>query len=205
MTTRCQPSKALAALSTLFVLALGAGPVQAQGLGLGEKPVRGFVGFGLTGGGETLSTVQWSNGESTNIKSGGLLDFRVGVDVRLDDSPFSVLASVGWFTDRVTGTNGSVKFERFPLELMGTWRISEAYRLGAGVRRVGDGKLKGTGAASNVGTSTFTGKIGGVVEGEWLVGRTWGFALRYVSEEYTAPNGVKVDGSHVGLRGAFYF
>jgi hypothetical protein len=179
-------------------------PAAAQGLA-GESPVRGFVGVGLTSGGDKLATVQWSNGDSTHIKSGGLLDLRVGVDVRLADSPFSLLASAGWFTDRADGTNGAVTFDRYPLELIGAWRASEAFRLGVGVRRVGDGKLKGTGAASNLGTTTFKGRIGAVLEGEWLIGRRWGVALRAVGEEYKAPTGQKVDGSHVGVRGAFYF
>ena len=192
------------ALAVVGVAAFGgAGSALAQGLG--DRPIRGFVGMGLTGGGDKLATVQWSNGESTNIRAGGLIDFRVGVDVRLGDSPFSLVAGVGWFSDRVNGNNGTVKFERFPLELMGTFRVAETFRLGLGVRRVGDGKLKGTGAAANIGDQTFTGKVGGLIEGEWLFGRMWGVALRYVSEEYTAPNGAKVDGSHVGVRGTFYF
>lgn len=186
------------------VALLAAGGAAAQGAG-GERAVRGLVGIGLAGGGDKLATVQWSNGDTTNIKAGGLVDFRVGVDVRLADSPFSLVATVGWFSDSANGDNGSVRFERYPLELMGTWRITEAYRLGLGVRNVGDGKLKGRGAASNLGTTTFKGEVGYVLEGEWLFGRNWGVALRYVGEEYKAPNGLKVDGSHVGVRGTFYF
>ncbi len=182
---------------------LGAvGSASAQGV---DRPVRGFVGIGLTGGGDKLATVQWSNGDSTNIRAGGQLDLRAGVDVRLGDSPLSLQASLGWFMQRAGGSNGSVTFERFPLELTGQWRLSEAFRLGGGVRRIGDAKLRGRGAASNLGTTTFTGKVGAVVEGEWLFGRVYGLALRYVSEEYEAPNGEKADGSHVGVRFSVYF
>jgi hypothetical protein len=199
--TRAALSGVLAAAALLIA---GAASAQA-GPVAGERPVRGFVGLGLAGGGDKLATVQWSNGDSTNIKAGGLVDFRAGADVRLGDSPFSVVASLGWFSDSANGDNGSVRFERYPLELMGTWRITESYRLGLGLRNPGDGKLKGRGAASNLGTTTFKGELGYVLEGEWLFGRSWGVALRYVGEEYKAPNGLKVDGSHVGLRGAFYF
>ncbi len=193
------------AVATFAALAFcAAAPAFAQSP-FSERPVRGFVGFGLTGGGDKLATVQWSNGESTNIKAGGLIDFRVGADVRPGDSPFALQGSIGWFFDRANATNGSVKFERFPVELLGTWRAADHLRFGAGLRRVGNGKLKGSGAAANLGTTTFTGKTGYVIEGEWLAGRIYGFALRYVSEEYTAPNGVKVDGSHVGLRMNVYF
>jgi len=203
--TRARASSAAAVVAAVGALAtLGAaGPASAQAAT--DRPVRGFVGIGLTGGGDKLATVQWSNGDSTNIKAGGQIDLRAGVDVRLGDSPLTLQASIGWFTQRAGGSNGSVTFERFPLELTGQWRLTDDFRLGGGVRRVGDGKLKGRGAASNLGTTTFTGKVGAVVEGEWLFARIYGFALRYVSEEYEAPNGEKADGSHIGLRFSVYF
>jgi len=190
------------AAAGLLAALLMAGPAGAQGL---ERPVRGLVGIGLTGGGDKLATVQWSNGDSTNIRAGGQIDLRAGIDVRLGDSPFSLQASIGWFSQRAGGTNGSVTFERFPLELTGQWRAAENLRLGGGVRRAGDAKLKGRGAASNIGTTTFTSDVGALIEGEWLFGRIYGLALRYVSEEYKAPNGEKADGSHVGLRFSVYF
>lgn len=181
--------------------AAGAG-AWAQGA---DRAVRGQVGLGITGGGDKLATVQWSNGDATNINAGSQIDLRGGVDVRLGDTPFTVQASVAWFVQRANGTNGSVTFERFPLELMGTWRVADAFRLGAGVRRAGNGKLEGRGAASNIGSATFKSKLGAVVEGEWLFGGLYGLALRAVSEEYEAPNGEKADGSHVGLRFSVYF
>lgn len=192
---------ARSALAALALAGFAAG-ASAQGA---DRPVRGQIGLGITGGGDKLATVQWSNGDTTNINAGGQIDLRGGVDVRLGDSPFTVQASVAWFVQRANGTNGSVTFERFPLELMGTWRVADAFRLGAGVRRAGNGKLEGRGAASNIGSTTFKSKIGAVVEGEWLFGGLYGLALRAVSEEYEAPNGEKVDGGHVGLRFSIYF
>lgn len=186
----------------LFAGLGAAGAASAQGI---DRPVRGFVGIGLTGGGDKLATVQWSNGDSTNVNAGGQVDLRAGVDVRLGDAPFSLQASLGWFSQRAGGTNGSVTFERFPLELIGSWHAADNFRLGLGVRRTGDAKLKGRGAASNIGTTTFKGEIGGVLEGEWLFARIYGLALRAVGEEYKAPNGEKADGSHIGLRFSVYF
>lgn len=194
---------AVAAPSLLALLTLLAAPAaHAQGA---DRPVRGLVGLGVTGGGDKLATVQWSNGDSTNLHAGGQIDLRAGVDVRLGDTPFAVLASVGWFFQRAGGTNGSVTFERYPLELMGTWRVADAWRVAAGVRRAGNGKLEGRGAASNLGSTTFKSRLGAVVEGEWLFGGLYGLALRAVSEEYEAPNGEKADGSHLGLRFSVYF
>ena len=170
-----------------------------------DKPVRGFVSGGLSTGGDRLATVEWSNGDTTDIRAGGLVEVRAGIEAQLGDSPFSLAGSIGWFSHRAGGRNGSVTFERFPLELMGRWRLADEFRLGVGVRRTGDARLRGRGAASNVGTTTFDGKVGGVVEGEWLFARRYGLAVRAVSEDYRAPNGEKADGSHVGVRFSFYF
>jgi hypothetical protein len=193
----------LATASLLAALAALAAPAaSAQGV---DRPVRGLVGVGVTGGGDKLATVQWSSGERTNINAGGQIDLRGGVDVQLGDTPFTLQASLAWFVQRASGTNGSVTFERFPLELLGTWRVADSLRLAAGLRRTGDGKLEGRGAAANIGRTTYQGRLGAVVEGEWLFGGVYGLALRAVSEEYEAPNGQKVDGSHVGLRFSVYF
>jgi len=200
------PRAAVHARATAIALALlaafAAPAACAQGV---DRPVRGLVGLGITGGGDRLATVQWSDGDSTDIKAGGQFDLRGGIDVRLGDTPFTLQASLGWFFQRASGTNGSVTFERFPLELLGTWRVADSLRLAAGLRRPGNGKLEGRGAASNIGSTTYRGRLGAVVEGEWLFGGLYGLALRAVSEEYEAPNGEKADGSHVGLRISVYF
>lgn len=194
----------VAALAVAAAAAFAVAPAQAQAQ-QGERMVRGVFGAGLTAGGDKLATVQWSNGDSTNIKAGGLVDLRAGVDVKLGDTPFAVQASIGWFVHRAGGSNGSVTFERFPIELLGTWRAAEQWRFGAGLRRAGNAKLKGRGVASNIGTTSYDANTGVVVEGEWLFATRYGVALRYVSEEYTAPNGTKADGSHVGVRFNVYF
>jgi hypothetical protein len=205
MTFRIASKKALATLAAALAgLTTLASPALAQGLP--AKPIRGFVGFGITGGGDKLATVQYTNGDSVNIKAGGQVDFRAGVDARLGDSPFAVQASIGWFFDRSNADNGNVKFERYPLELLGFWRVADNFRLGGGVRNMlGDATLKGTGAASSIGTIDFKGQLGAVLEGEFVSGPNFGVTLRYVKEEYKAPNGEKVDGSHAGLRLNLYF
>jgi hypothetical protein len=195
-------SKACAATASVLLAAM---PTFALAQLDTSRPVRALVGIGVTGGGDKLATVQWSNGDSTNINAGGQVDLRAGVDVRLGDSPFSLVASIGWFSQRAGGRNGSVTFERFPLELMAQFNIAEQFRIGGGVRRTGDAKLRGRGAASNIGTTTFDGKIGYVLEGEWLFARRYGVALRAVGEDYTAPSGEKADGGHVGVRFNVYF
>ena len=202
--------RAVAAALMLSTLCLAAAPAQGQPLSSAadeeQRALRGFFSLGLTRGGDTVAVVGYVGlPETTDVRAGGQVDLRAGADYRLGDSPFFVQAGVGYFTQAVSGVDGRVTFVRYPLELIGLWRASERVRVGLGVRRVGDGKLEGKGVASGLGTITFKGKVGAVVEGEWVANRSVGFALRYVAEQYTAPNGEKVDGNHVGLRLSLYF
>lgn len=53
-------------------------------------PVTGFVGLGVTGGGDTLATVTYTNGDTQDIKSGGLVEIKGGFEYRQAESPFAI-------------------------------------------------------------------------------------------------------------------
>lgn len=170
------------------------------------RALRGMASFGLTRGGDTLLVIGYVNTpETTDIRAGQQIDLRGGIDWRLGDSPFALQASVGYFSQSANGLDGRVRFERWPIEVQGLWQPAERWRVGGGLRYAGTGRLLGRGVASGLGTVKFKAKVGAVVEGEWLAKRDVGFALRYVHEEYEAPTGEKVDGSHFGIRLSFYF
>lgn len=164
-----------------------------------------FVGFGITGGGKTLATVTYTNGETSKVSSGGLVDFRVGLDWRPANASYSGQLSVGYFVDRTNASNGSVRFQRYPFELLGYGKVSENVRLGGGLRVTSGAKISGNGFASGLGSTSFKTSPGLVLEGEYLFGKTLGFTGRFVSESYKAPNGVKVSGDHIGVRMNAYF
>jgi hypothetical protein len=197
-------SRTAIALSGAALLALvAASSAHAQtATGSGVRP---FLGLGVSFGGDKLAGVTYTNGSTANLHAGGTTDFRAGIDWRAPGSKFGVQASVGYFTDKANASNGSISFNRTPLEVMGNWMVGDSYRAGFGLRRVGNGKLSGSGAGSNLGSTSFKGSTGLLGEWEWLYGQNVGIAVRYVSEKYTAPNGVKVDGSHGGFRLNYYF
>ena len=197
------PSFRLFSLAVCLALT-AAGSAQAQGLTT-DRSLRGFAGFGLTGGGKTLATVQYTNGDTAKVRSGGLVDFRVGMDWHTPGSPFALQASVGYFVDRNSASNGSVRFQRYPFELLGFGYVGEKVRLGGGLRVTTGAKLTGNGFASGVGNTNFKTSPGFVLEGEYFATRYIGFTGRYVSEKYKAPNGAKISGDHIGARANFYF
>ncbi len=179
-------------LSTaLACAALGA---QAQ-----ERTVRGVLGMGLTGGGDTLATVVYTDGSTDSIKSGGLVHVFGGAEFRLGQQ-VTMQATVGYHIDETTGaSDGSLRFSRYPIELLAHYHVAPNFKLGGGARFVNNAKIDSRGVLSGARVE-FDNTVGAVIEGEWMVTPTIGLKLRYVSEKYEA-SGVSVDANH----GGFYF
>jgi hypothetical protein len=168
------------------------------------RPLHFVLGTGITGGGEKLATVTYTNGDTQDIRSGGLVHYFAGVDVRA--APFlSVQATVGYHVDTSSGaSNGSVRFTRVPVEVLGYFHVNDAIRLGGGVRLINSPELRGRGVASNVNES-FDNSVGVVLEGEYKFTNWFGVKLRAVSESYRAKStGIKANGDHAGVYAAFY-
>lgn len=193
------------ALGLLMTMSSGAWAQQAGGT---LKP---FVGMGLTFGGEDLATAQYSNGTSYTVTTGGLVDFRGGLEYRLINSPWAVQAVLGYHTDSSDATNGKFQFSRIPVELIAMADMSEQWRIGFGVRKATSAKVSTSGAAVNQTSfgrsTTFQSNVGVLFQAEYKIGPQFGLQARYVSERYQIQfnQPVEVDGSHVGIFGVFYF
>lgn len=167
---------------------------------------KGFVGIAVTGGGETLTEVPYDNGDVQDIRSGGLVDVKGGFEWRQSGSPFALQGSLGYHVDRSSASNGSVRFERFPIELLGFWDVAPNLRLGAGLRYAANARLRASGAGLQFASNSDLSASGGVVlEGEYLFSPHFGLSLRAVGERYKFDNGAKADGDHLGVRFSYYF
>lgn len=187
----------------ILVMAFAALAAGAQAQTAGLRP---FVGFGVTGGGDTLATVQYTNGDTQNIKSGGLVELVGGVEYRQEGLPLSVRGSIAYHVDSSHARNGDVEFSRWPLELLAFWHADEQVSVGAGVRKATGAKLTSSGDASYLGDYSVGSEVGLVFEAEYLVYRGLGVALRFVGEKYKAPgSNEKIDGNHIGLRVSYHF
>lgn len=187
---------------TLCAVVLAAASVAAQAQST-PNPVRGFVGMAVTGGGDTLVTVTYSDGSTKNIKAGGLIDFKVGAEYRWTDM-VSVQGSVGFHTDHTSASNGNVRFTRFPIELLGYWHATPTLRVGGGLRVPTGAKLRSSGVVASLGNTSFDASAGLVAEVEYLFSPNFGLGLRAVKERYEVGSS-KIDGDHFGLRANFYF
>lgn len=189
-------------MKPILVLALAALAAGAQAQTAGLRP---FVGLGVTGGGDTLATVEYTNGDRQNIKSGGAVEIVGGVEYRQEGLPVSVRGSIAYHFDSSHARNGDVQFARWPVELLALWHPDESISVGAGVRKATGARLTSSGDA-NIGDYDIGSEVGLVFEAEYRVYRGLGIALRFVGEKYKAPGtGEKIDGNHVGLRVNYHF
>jgi hypothetical protein len=197
-------------LSMALVLAAAAVGVAAQAQDNTDTPaadreIHGVASFGLTGGGKTVAVARFDDGSEQKIRTGGLVEFKLGVEYRRTGSPLTTQLSIGYHVDGIAASNGDARFSRYPLELLGYWHINPSVRLGGGLRWALNPKYSASGAAGE-GTLNFKSSTGYVLEGEYLFSRQLGLSLRGVSETYNpdGPEG-KVSGNHVGLRFNYYF
>jgi hypothetical protein len=167
--------------------------------------VRWLLGVGLTGGGDKLVTVPFSDGSSSTIRAGGFVQLYGGAEFRVGERG-AVQATASYHVDDTkAASNGSVRFDRFPLEVLGLYSVQDNVRLGLGARLISSADVRGTGVASSV-QGRFDSTTGLVLEGEYLFSPHMGMKLRYVSEKYTVKNSSqKYDGSHVGALFTYYF
>jgi len=170
------------------------------------KSVSGFVGLGITGGGKKLATADYTDGHSANIKSGGGVYFTGGLDVQITEQ-FSAQTSINFHVDDQTAQNGSLKFQRFPIEALAFYHIDNNWKIGTGVRYVTGAKLSGSGVA-DIDDLKFKNTLSGVVEAEYMFSPQLSVKMRYVKEKLEVKDYYyygEVKANHFGISGNFYF
>jgi len=193
------------AVFTLAALAIAASS-QAQVAAAPTQAVRPFVGIGVSAGGDKLATAEYTNGDSASIRAGSGVYFTGGVDFRINEQ-FSAQASVNFHVDNQTAQNGSLHFNRYPIEALAFYHIGQQWKIGTGLRYVTGAKLSGSGAAE-IDDVKFDNTLSGVVEAEYMFTPHISMKMRYVNEKFEVKsrfNEVEVKANHVGISGNYYF
>lgn len=183
-------------------LTIGAAALLASSAAMAQSSAaRGVFGLGLTSGGDTLATVVFTDGSTESIKAGGLVHVFGGVEFRASPQ-VTMQINGGYQVDNTGGaSNGSLRFSRYPIEVLAHYQINPAFRLGGGARFVTSPKIRGSGVLSGTDLD-FENTTGVVFEGEYLVTPSIGLKLRGVAEKYKPSiGGPSADGNSIG----FYF
>ncbi|WUR12573.1 outer membrane beta-barrel protein [[Empedobacter] haloabium] len=185
------------AFASLFALTAAA---QAQT----ASPLRFMVGAGLSFGGDKLTTVEFTDGHSEDLRAGGLVYLTAGADYRISES-FSLQGTVNYHVNNSSGDNGDVRFERFPVELVGYYHINQEWRVGAGVRYTSKPKISSSGVLDGM-DFKFDNTTSGLIEAEYFYSPKLGVKMRYVNEKFK-KSGYRgdVNGSHLGISANYYF
>jgi hypothetical protein len=169
-----------------------------------------FVGAGLTYGGDQVGdTIEYENSSSVSLHGGSLVDLRGGFEYQDPGSPWSFQMSLGYHVDKASARNGSVTFDRIPLEVLAHWDINESWRLGGGLRKALSPKVHTSGLGDGYAQEqSYSSTVGVVVEAETFFGAksSVGLKIRAVTEKYKPELGGKeIDGTHLGVIGVYYF
>lgn len=172
---------------------------------------------GLTAGGDTIATLNYTNGSSERVKGGRLLQVGGGVLWQAATMPVAASFTVNYHVDNASASNGKAQFDRVPLETLIYYTGIEKWRFGAGLRFVDSPKATYK-VDRNKETLRFRDATGAIVEAGYAVAPNAWINVRYVSEEYEArsytavdgqtyrlPDSIDFDGSHIGVNFLYQF
>lgn len=144
---------------------------------------------GYDGGGDTLITVRFTNGDTENIKANRGLFFGGGVSFLNDARNLETEVSLSYKIDDITASNGDVKWSRWPLDILVFYCMPQV-RLGGGVtfHLNPDFSTSGAASVSSNGTTlpsvNFKNAQGMILQGDWRINDKMNLGLRYTSLDY---------------------
>lgn len=179
---------------------------------------RFFAGAGMSNGGDTIAS-----GTITTVGSGSVLpfeikpgtgtQFRVGTDYRLSEG-LTLQGSIGRAVSDPMGMNGSMEFTTTPVELLGFVNLSDAFRVGGGLRKT-YARMTASGVSAGwSGVGDYSSTLGTVLEAQYLFSTSQaqpsaaqpqlGVSVRWVNESFS-HDGANFSGRHYELGLVFYY
>jgi hypothetical protein len=170
---------------------LAAVPAWADQFGPMEPPptTHFTVDGGITGGGDKLVVVTFSDGTTQSLYAGNSVYADMGFIQDFGASPWSIMGTLGYAYTAVTASNATVSFSHVPLEVTGLYNLGRNH-FGFGVRYDVNPHLDLAGLGPN---GDFNNSWGWLVEYRW-----WLFGVRYTNITYRSPQG-NVSGNNLGV------
>jgi len=180
----------LAALSVSAVTAVQAADTGKRG---------GFLAqMDLDFGGDDVATLEFTDGDSQDVKAGQGLGVGIGGWFRPAASvPFELHALIGYKVVFTAAENADIMMTRSTLQLSGVYRFVNNWYVGAGYVQHMSPELDGDGFFEDFewdNASGFNAEVGW----KWV-------SLHYTKIEYSSPGYEDVDGSNFGIRLTYRF
>lgn len=171
----------LAALTgALCLLTLSSARADVGDYGWEPGSTRMTVDGGIGGGGDKLVTVQYNNGDTKTIYAGDGAYGDIGVQHNFADSDWSLKATAGFDYAAASGSNATVSFNRYPLDLLAIYSIGRSH-IGLGLTEHLSPRLDLDGLGPNADFDNATGVV--------LQYQYWLFGARLTGISYKASSG----------------
>lgn len=161
---------------------------------------RMVVDAGLTGGGDKLATVVYTNGDTNTIYAGNGLIADFGVQHNFAYSNWSLKATVGFDYTAATASNATISFTRYPVDVLLLYNMGRQH-VGFGLTEHFSPELDMDGFGPNVNFNSATGVI---LQYQYSV-----FTVRATGIHYTVqgncPGNCSVNGGNLGVFFTFAF
>lgn len=162
-----------------------------------------YLDFAYADGGDEFDVVVIDDDGDTSTESvtlGGGFSGSLG-GINYFTETFSFHYSLGYKEDSVSAGSDTVKFSRFPLDLVASFDLGEVFQIGAGLSHEFNPKLN----LSDAGMSSYsfddaTGTL-------FQIGfrfTSWSLLLRKTQMDYEIE-GIELDGNNTSIRAAFRF
>jgi len=164
---------------------------------------RGILSLGYVYGGSVLANVQYPDGSTGQLQGGSGEQISAGVMHRFSKS-ISATVSAGYLSDSANYNDNSIRFDRYPLEAIVDFNLTDSLKVGAGIQRIFSPNI--IGAQQSGLPLQFNDANGAVFEMEYMLTPALSVKLRSVSEKLTA-NGFtgSLSGNQFGVFATIYF
>jgi hypothetical protein len=149
-------------------------------------------------GGDDLAELEFTDGDSQNVKAGQGVSLAVGGWFRpMESTPFELQAIFGYKFVFTAADNADIKVTRTTFQLNGIYRFANDWYVGGGLTRHMSPTLHGDGFFDDI---DFDDANGFTAEFGWR----W-IGLHYTKMDYSSPGYEDADASHVGVRFTYRF
>lgn len=153
---------------------------------------------GIDFGGDTLVTVQFSNGERENIKANDGFFVGGGISIVNADKTVEGELSLSYKFDDITASNGDVEWTRLPLDALVFYRF-EKVRLGGGLTYHLSPELEGSGVIGGLNVK-FKDSLGFLLQADYRATDKIAFGVRYTMLDYQVEgSSAEISSNGVGL------
>jgi hypothetical protein len=167
--------------------------------------VRPLVRMAVDVGGDTIVDLIYTNGDTTTLKGGQLVTFSGGLVYRPQGKDFMLEATLGYKFDKANGSNGTVEFTRFPLDVIASYPAG-SHRVGGGLTFHMNPKYRCDVSGVCADNIQFSNAMGLVLQYGYNFGTGFDVGARVTSIKYKPQGGgPELDGSGVGFFFGFVF